>query len=80
MMQSSRHDAGIDYGQALGLSWLFYEAQRSGELPATNRIPYRGNSALNDAAPDGTNMAGGWYDAGGEFDTSLGDFHLHLCA
>ena len=57
--------AGIDYGQVLGLSWLFYEAQRSGPLPSTNRIPFRGDSALNDAAPDGTEMTGGWYDAGG---------------
>ena len=57
--------AGIDYGSVLGLSWLFYEAQRSGPLPSTNRIPYRGDSALNDSAPDGTNMTGGWYDAGG---------------
>ena len=57
--------AGLDYGQVLGMSWLFYEAQRSGPLPATNRIPYRGDSALSDAAPDGTPMTGGWYDAGG---------------
>ncbi|DBA75362.1 TPA: hypothetical protein ACH3X1_010629 [Trebouxia sp. C0004] len=55
---------GLDYGQVLGMSWLFYEAQRSGPLPATNRIPYRGDSALSDAAPDGTPMTGGWYDAG----------------
>lgn len=58
--------AGLDYAQALGMSWLFYEAQRSGPLPATNRILYRGDSALSDAAPDGTPMTGGWYDAGGK--------------
>lgn len=63
--QQSAHYAGFDYGQALALSWLFYEAQRSGPLPATNRVPWRGNSALQDAAPDGTEMTGGWYDAGG---------------
>ena len=57
--------AGLDYGAALGLSWLFYEAQRSGPLPATNRVLWRGDSALKDAAPDGTEMTGGWYDAGG---------------
>ncbi|KAL3143651.1 hypothetical protein ABBQ38_002447 [Trebouxia sp. C0009 RCD-2024] len=55
---------GIDYGQVLGLSWLFYEAQRSGPLPPTNRIPFRGDSALQDAAPGGAEMKGGWYDAG----------------
>ena len=58
---------GLDYGSALGLSWLFYEAQRSGALPSTNRISYRGDSALKDAAPDGTPMTGGWYDAGGTY-------------
>ena len=31
-------DAGIDYGAALGMSWLFYEAQRAGPLPSTNKI------------------------------------------
>ena len=72
--------AGIDYGQALGLSWLFYEAQRSGPLPSTNRIPYRGDSALKDAAPDGTEMTGGWYDAGGEYCKLLPQFRLPFAA
>ncbi|XP_033756422.1 endoglucanase 4-like [Pecten maximus] len=53
-----------DYKKVLELSILFYEAQRSGKLPASNRIPYRGDSALTDAAPDGSSLAGGWYDAG----------------
>ena len=51
--------------QVLGHSYRFYEAQRSGQLPASNRIPWRGHSALADAAPDGSPLAGGWYDAGG---------------
>ena len=49
----------------LGLSWKFYEAQRSGKLPANNSIPWRGDSALGDKAPDGADVTGGWYDAGG---------------
>ena len=57
--------AGYDYGEILGLSLLFYEAQRSGPLPSTNRIPWRGDSALGDVTPGGTPLAGGWYDAGG---------------
>lgn len=44
--------------QVLGLSWLFYEAQRSGKLPANNRVPWRGDSFLDDKVP------GGWFDAG----------------
>ncbi|XP_059173971.1 endoglucanase E-4-like [Physella acuta] len=47
-----------DYGAALGKSILFYDAQRSGKLPANNPIPWRGDSAVNDCVP------GGWYDAG----------------
>lgn len=68
-----------DYGQALASSFLFYEAQRSGVLPTTNRIPWRRNSALGDATAryDANNngqlesnetlsrdLAGGYYDAG----------------
>ena len=48
-----------NYGDVLGLSWLFYEAQRSGELPLTGyRIPWRRSAHVNDVVP------GGWYDAG----------------
>ena len=46
------------YADALGLSWLFYEAQRSGPVPKNNRVPWRGASHTNDVIP------GGWYDAG----------------
>ena len=59
------HYAEYDYGQVLGLSWKFYEAQRSGKLPTNNSIPWRGDSALGDKAPDGADITGGWYDAGG---------------
>ena len=47
------------------MSWLFYEAKRSGKLPSTNRVAWRGDSALDDKAPDGSDVSGGWYDAGG---------------
>jgi hypothetical protein len=40
--------------QSLALSFLFYEAQRSGRLPAGNRIPWRRDSHLKDA------VVGGW--------------------
>ncbi|WAR14642.1 GUN4-like protein, partial [Mya arenaria] len=48
---------------ALGMSILFYDAQRSGRLPANNPISWRGDSAVNDGA-DGHDLSGGWYDAG----------------
>lgn len=51
-----------DYGEVIKLSLLFYEAQRSGHLPSTNRIPWRGDSALNDKGNDGEDLTGGYYD------------------
>merc|ERR1712179_660060 len=53
----------FNYKDALGLSILFYDAQRSGRLPANNPIPWRGDSAVNDG-DNGVDLSGGWYDAG----------------
>jgi endoglucanase len=54
----------FNYGEALQKSLFFYEAQRSGDLPTTNRINWRGDSALQDGADVGRDLTGGWYDAG----------------
>lgn len=56
--------AKFPYAEALKKSLLFYEAQRSGALPANNRIPWRGDSALQDGADVGRDLSGGYYDAG----------------
>ena len=53
-----------NYGHVMGLSLLFYEAQRSGKLPSNNRIPWRGDSAMDDGKDVGLDLTGGWYDAG----------------
>ncbi|XP_052760105.1 endoglucanase F-like [Mya arenaria] len=53
-----------DLNEVLEKSILFYEAQRSGKLPSTNRIPWRGDSALGDKGNNGEDLTGGWYDAG----------------
>ena len=53
-----------NYGEVLQKSLFFYEAQRSGALPASNRVTWRGNSALNDGSDVSLNLTGGWYDAG----------------
>ena len=53
-----------DYNEILKKSILFYEAQRSGILPSSNRISWRGNSAIHDQGMSGENLVGGWYDAG----------------
>ncbi|XP_019884179.2 endoglucanase 10 [Camponotus floridanus] len=50
-----------DYYKVLKLSMLFYEAQRSGEL-RNNRIPWRDDSALQDAGWEDEDLTGGYYD------------------
>lgn len=45
--------AGHDYGEALSKSILFYEAQRSGKLPATQRASWRADSGLHDGFANG---------------------------
>lgn len=53
-----------NYGEALQMSLLFYELQRSGDLPEQVRCNWRGDSALNDGSDAGLDLTGGWYDAG----------------
>ncbi len=55
---SSLPEGKAKYGEVLGLSWLYFEAQRSGPEPAWDRVPWRGASHLVDP------VVGGWYDAG----------------
>ncbi|XP_075218720.1 uncharacterized protein LOC142323236 [Lycorma delicatula] len=52
------------YDDVIRLSLLFYEAQRSGHLPPDNRIPWRGDSGLQDKGENGEDLTGGYYDAG----------------
>jgi hypothetical protein len=76
----------------LGYSWLFYEAQQTGQLPGWNRLLYGTSSSeygtgwkKNAHLADGTDvqkdLSGGWYDAGGErhasFAIAIGDCSLH---
>ncbi|XP_078444120.1 endoglucanase 8-like [Wolffia australiana] len=53
-----------DYREALKKSLLFFEGQRSGKLPADQRLTWRGDSALRDGAAEGVDLTGGYYDAG----------------
>jgi endoglucanase len=52
------------YGEALQKSYLFYEAQRAGDLPDNNRIEWRGDAALGDGSDVGKDLGGGYFDAG----------------
>lgn len=53
-----------NYGEALQKSILFYELQRSGNLPDETRCNWRGDSAMMDGSDVGLDLSGGWYDAG----------------
>ncbi|WVZ72841.1 hypothetical protein U9M48_021240 [Paspalum notatum var. saurae] len=56
--------AGHDYGKALSKSILYFEAQRSGRLPGSQRIAWRASSGLLDGKANGVDLVGGYYDAG----------------
>ncbi|KAJ6807604.1 endoglucanase 17-like [Iris pallida] len=57
-------DSAHDYSDALRKSILFFEGQRSGRLPPTQRLSWRRDSALRDGADVGVDLTGGYYDAG----------------
>ncbi|KAG6531242.1 endoglucanase 25-like [Zingiber officinale] len=50
---------------ALDNALLFFDAQKSGILPANNPVNFRGNSGLRDGDDQSnTNLVGGFYDSG----------------
>jgi endoglucanase len=53
-----------DYRDALSKCILFFEGQRSGRLPPSQRAAWRGDSGLTDGAAAGVDLEGGYYDAG----------------
>ncbi|XP_047974367.1 endoglucanase 8-like isoform X1 [Salvia hispanica] len=64
MYVSSGNAKSHDYGDALSKSLLFFEGQRSGKLPSTQRMTWRKDSALRDGSDKGVDLSGGYYDAG----------------
>nr|CAB3448663.1 unnamed protein product [Digitaria exilis] len=56
--------SAFNYADALDKSLLFFEAQRSGKLPPSQRVTWRGDSALTDGSPERADLVGGYYDAG----------------
>ena len=57
-------DGATDYEKLIHLSILFFEAQRSGPLPTTQRVPWRGDAGLHDGCDVGVDLRGGYFDAG----------------
>ncbi|KAL7143136.1 hypothetical protein ABFS83_08G170800 [Erythranthe nasuta] len=54
----------FDYGEALSKSLLYFEGQRSGRLPYSQRATWRHHSGLTDGLEQGVDLVGGYYDAG----------------
>lgn len=61
---SPRVSAGHNYMDALAKSIMFFEGQRSGKIPANQRVKWRGDSGLKDGAAANVDLVGGYYDAG----------------
>uniref|UniRef100_A0A0D9VKS8 Endoglucanase n=1 Tax=Leersia perrieri TaxID=77586 RepID=A0A0D9VKS8_9ORYZ len=55
---------GHNYEDALRKSLLYFEAQRSGRLPHSQRVSWRDHSGLTDGLEQGVDLVGGYYDAG----------------
>ncbi|CAO2037009.1 unnamed protein product [Urochloa humidicola] len=53
-----------DYAGAFDKCLQFFEAQRSGKLPADHRVKWRGDSALTDGFSQGVDLVDGYYDSG----------------
>ena len=68
-----------NYGDALQKAIYFYDEQRSGIMPPTNRVEWRGNGGANDGSDNGVDLTGGWYDAGDhvKFGFPMAFFHDH---
>lgn len=53
----------INYNEALTKSLIFLEAQRSGKLPSNNRLPWRGDSALDDGKEANVPLPGPFFQS-----------------
>ncbi|XP_011620979.2 endoglucanase 9 [Amborella trichopoda] len=53
-----------DYKDALAKSILFFEGQRSGKIPPSQKITWRSDSGLSDGSRAHVDLSGGYYDAG----------------
>ena len=61
---STEQNGKFAYAEALQKNFLFLEANRSGALPADNRLEWRSDSTTNDGSTVGRDLEGGYFDAG----------------
>ncbi|XP_010906451.1 endoglucanase 1 [Elaeis guineensis] len=64
LIHPSASAPALNYADALEKSILFFEGQRSGKLPANQRLTWRGHSGLSDGSTYHVDLVGGYYDAG----------------
>ena len=62
--EGTKGTSDYNYGEALQKSIMFYDLQRSGDLPDDFRCNWRGDSCLKDGKDNGLDLTGGFYDAG----------------
>ncbi|GLB33668.1 putative endoglucanase [Lyophyllum shimeji] len=61
---NGRSHPNPQWSNLLGNLLYFYEAQRSGNLPPSNRVPWRNSSTTSDGQDVGLDLSGGYFDAG----------------
>ena len=62
--EGTKGTSDYNYGEALQKSIMFYDLQRSGDLPDDFRCNWRGDSCLKDGKDNGLDLTGGFFDAG----------------
>ena len=62
--KSVKQKGQFAYGEVLQKNFLFFEANRSGDLGPDNRIEWRGDATVHDGSTVGRDLEGGYFDAG----------------
>ena len=62
--ESVQQQGKFAYGEALQKNFLFYEANRSGDLGAYHRLEWRTDATTEDGSSVGQDLEGGYFDAG----------------
>ena len=62
--ESVKQKGQFAYGEALQQNFLFYEANRSGDLGPYHRLVWRDDATTGDGDKVGRNLEGGYFDAG----------------
>ncbi len=62
--ETTKQQGKFAYGEAIQKNFLFFEANRSGDLGPDNRIEWRSDSTMKDGSDVGRDLEGGYFDAG----------------